>query len=290
MSSLPIASKASPSQATFLLPVLVGLAAMYVPTFSRLLDTLWKLDEQSHAPLILMASAWLLYDKLSKVLEAPARPALVTGLPGVIFGLLMYVVGRSQNIVLLELSALPVLIGFSLVTLRGWGAARHTLFPLVFMLFAAPLPGFIVDALTGPLKLWISAGAETILHAAGYPIGRDGVALSVGQYRLLVADACSGLNSMFSLSAVGIFYMYLVGKRGQMHNVLLGVSIPVIAFFANLLRVIALCLITYHMGDEAAQGFLHGATGVFLFAVALTMLFIVDTILTGIFGKAKKAS
>src|SRR5207344_1473437 len=103
--------------------------------------------------------------------------------------------------------------------------------------------------------LFRSSAAENILHAAGYPIGRTGVVLIVGQYQLLVADACSGLNSMFSLSALGFLYLYLMRRASVLHNALIVASILPIAFAANIVRVLVLILVTYHFGDAAGQGF-----------------------------------
>ena len=45
------------------------------------------------------------------------------------------------------------------------------------------------------------------------------------------------------------------------------------------MRVIVLVLITYHMGDEAGQGFLHGAAGMVLMLVALIIFFMLDALL-----------
>lgn len=260
-------------------PLALGLLALYVPSVTRLWETLWQKDEYSHAPLILAAAMWLLYEKLVETLKSPSAPAPITG--GIVLagGLVTYIFGRSQGITIFEIGSMMPIIAGGLAIVRGWHAVRISAFPIGFIFFAAPLPGFIVDYITGPLKLFISASADYILHAAGYPIGRDGVALSIGQYRLMVADACSGMNSLISLIAVGLFFMYLVGKRPRVHNLIIAISIPVIAIFANLIRVITLCLITYYFGDEAAQGLLHGLTGVFLFAIALTLLFALDSIL-----------
>jgi exosortase len=142
-----------------------------------------------------------------------------------------------------------------------------------------PLPDFLLDAMTGPLKQWVSMVAENLLHFAGYPIARSGVMLTVGQYQLLVADACSGLSSMLSLSALGLLYLYLVGRNSWLHNGFMLASILPIAFCANIVRVILLILVTYHFGDAAAQGFMHGFAGMVLFTSALLLVVAVDGIL-----------
>ena len=96
---------------------------------------------------------------------------------------------------------------------------------------------------------------------------------------MLVADACSGLHSMYSLSALGTLFMYIMARRSKLHNAIMLASILPIAFVANIVRVIALVLITYHFGDEAGQGFLHGAAGIVLMLVALVCFFALDALL-----------
>ena len=127
------------------------------------------------------------------------------------------------------------------------------------------------------------------MYVTGYPIARSGIVLNVGQYQLLVADACSGLNSMFSLSALGLVYLYLMRYRSFVHVGLLVACILPIAFAANIVRVMILVLVTYHFGDEAGQGFIHGFAGMILFLVALLMLFGFDSLL-GVFLKPRKAA
>ena len=95
------------------------------------------------------------------------------------------------------------MVAGALLLLKGPPALRVAWFAVFYMVFMIPLPGILVDAITGPLKQWVSVIVEGMLYAAGYPIARTGVTMTIGQYQLLVADACSGLNSMFSLSALG---------------------------------------------------------------------------------------
>jgi exosortase B len=155
-------------------------------------------------------------------------------------------------------------------------------FPLFFIVFMIPLPGIIVDALTNPLKRHVSEIAEFILYGVGYPIARSGVTLTIGPYQLLVADACSGLHSLYSLSALGLLYLYLMQHSSRLRNLIIGLAILPIAFGANIVRVIFLVLVTYHFGDEAGQGFLHGFAGMVLFVAALLSLFLLDSLLAAV--------
>ena len=84
---------------------------------------------------------------------------------------------------------------------------------------------------------------------------------------------------MYSLSALGTLFMYIMGRTSRLHNAIMVASILPIAFTANIVRVMILVLITYHLGDEAGQGFLHGTAGMVLMLVALACFFALDALL-----------
>ena len=261
------------------LPVFVGLLVLYVPTFYGAATSFWQYDENAHGPIILAIVIWLIWGKRAALFKISSSPAPVFGIVLLILGLLVYVLGRSQEVSIFEIGALMPILAGVLLAMRGWPALRALWFPILFVIFMLPLPGFFIDALTEPLKHHVSEITEQILYAAGYPIARNGVILTIGQYQLLVADACSGLHSMFSLSALGLLFMYLTARNSLLHNALMLASILPIAFVANVVRVVVLMLITYYFGDQAGQGFLHGAAGIVLLMVALIVLVLLDTVL-----------
>lgn len=272
------------------LPIAIGLLAICLPSFFHLMQTTWQTEENGHGPIIVIVVCWLFWQKRNDIINAPVKPSAVLGWISLILSLLAFIVGRSQSIDTIEVAALvPMLIGV-LLLMRGWQAVRAAWFPLLFLLFLIPLPGLLVEIITGSLKQHVSGVAEEILYAAGYPIARMGVMLSIGQYKLLVADACSGLNSMFSLSALGLLYLYLMKYRSWLHNGLLLLAVLPIAFAANVIRVMALVLITYYFGDEAGQGFAHAAAGMVLFVAALMLLMLFDVVLRLIFFRNRSAS
>ena len=258
----------------------VGLLAMYLPVYYTMATTLWDQDTQEHGPIVLAVSLYLAWQSRHALfLPNDSKSYPLTGWLLLIVGILLYVVGQSQSIVMFAVgSQIPVFVGIVLLA-QGKRGLRAFWFPILFLAFMVPLPGFAVDAATNPLKQHVSILAEQILYFLHYPIARNGVVLTIGPYQLLVADACSGLHSIFSLSAMGFLYLFLMRHDSVTRNLLLVATILPIAFLSNVIRVVVLALITYYLGDEAGQGFLHGFAGIMLFVVAVLCLFLVDWML-----------
>lgn len=264
----------------FWLPVAIGLLVLYVPTLRDLFTGLWRSDEQAHGPIVLVISCWLLYRKWGDMVEASqGGKGTAAGWPVFLIGLLLYALGRSQSILIFEIgSAIPILAGVILLTFGG-RALRYQWFALFFMLFMLPLPGPVVDTVTMPMKMAVSYVAENLLFHLGYPMARSGVMLQIGQYKLMVADACAGLHTLFSLEALGLLYLNVMRHDSLMRNVTLAVLIVPISFTSNVIRVSTLTLITYYFGDAAGQGFMHGFAGMLLFVTALLLIMAVDSII-----------
>ena len=263
------------AQAQALLPwalVAIGFAAVYIPSFIDLFNGIWATDQQGHGPIVLAVAAWLMFRRWPQVRATAPAPAVAAGWAVVAVGLLLYVLGRSQDILIFEIGSLLWLVTGTLLLFRGPAALRVLWFGLFFMLFMVPLPGTVVDTLTQPMKIGVSYAAEQLMHAAGYPISRSGVILQVGQYQLLVADACAGLQTLFVLEAMGLLYLNLVRHQCWVRNMAVALFIVPVSFAANVIRVVVLSLITYHWGDEAGQGFLHGFAGMVLFVAALLLI------------------
>lgn len=262
--------------------VAVGMAAMYIPSFYDLFHGAWGTERNAHGPIVLVVACCYLYMRVRQLYSEgliERKPAPVAGAIVLLLGLACFTLGRSQTVLFMEAGSLiPLLAGISLL-LFGVRTTRRLWFAFFFMCFMVPLPASVVDLLTQPLKIGVSYASEHLLYAAGYPIARNGVILMIGPYQLLVADACAGLNSLFTLEALGLLYMNLVRHQSLLRNISLALLIVPISFTANTVRVMVLALITFYMGDAAGQGFLHGFAGMVLFLVALGLIMALDSLL-----------
>jgi exosortase B len=261
-------------------PIVLGLIVLYGPTFYDLLTGLWITEAQAHGPIIFALALWLIYRQWPLMMErSTGKPTSSMGWVILAIGLILYIIGRSQQIHMFEVGSFIAVLAAILLIKRGGSALKVLWFPLFFMLFMIPLPGTLVIMLTMPMKMAVSYVTEHLLYWANYPIARNGVILQIGQYQLLVADACAGLQTLLTLEALGLFYLNVVRHTSAFRNVMLAIFIIPISFSANVIRVITLTLITYYFGEAAGQGFLHGFAGMVLFVTALILILVADKIL-----------
>jgi exosortase B len=261
-----------------------ALLALFSPTIWGLFNNgdaaLWSKGEHSHGPIMATVATWLLVVRWREYFGSPEslEPQRNTWLawPILMFGMLLYIAGEALGIIYAEVgSFLFFLMGLVLV-IGGTSLLNQLKFPIFFYFFMIPLPGFIVDPISQFIKLRISIAVTEILWGLGYPISHTGVILQIGQYQLLVADACAGMRTLFMLEAMGIFYINIAKFSSWFRNLFLALLIIPISFTANMIRVMALALITYHFGDEVGQGFLHGFAGIVLFVSALLLIISID--------------
>jgi exosortase/archaeosortase family protein len=242
-------------------PVLAGLLVLFAPTFHDLFTGAWIGEEQGHGPIIFGLSLWLIWRTWPATLAAaPSRPSWL-GWPLLALGLVLHLLGRSQHFLMFEVSSIICVMAAVILAKRGLAAFRMLWFPFFFMLFMVPLPSELVAALTLPMKMAVSYVTEHLLFLAGYPIGR------------------SGLQTLLTLEALGLFYLNVVRHTSAVRNVALALLIIPISFSANVVRVMTLTLVTYYFGDAAGQGFLHGFAGMVLFLTALVLILCVDSAL-----------
>jgi exosortase B len=279
--SLTVAAISSFARRNWALALLfASLVAAYIPTYIKLAAGPWRTEQEGHGPLIILAAIWIAWQCRHALTKVQVSPAPFAGWIILSGGLLVMILARVLDVLFFEiLSEIPVIAG-CLILCWGWGVLRVFIFPLGFLFFSAPPPAWMLDAGTVPLKALVSDWVTQVLYSAGYPVAQNGVMIMIGSYQLLVKDACAGMNSIFALSAIGIFYVYAISHGSRIHNLILLLSILPITIAANFVRVLALVLIAYYGGIDAVEGIYHEVTGIALFVVAVLLLFLLDACLT----------
>ena len=261
-------------------PLLLGAAVMLIPTLVSMARGPWSLESGVHGPIVVATGLWLVLRRAGDIRAAmsPGNPVLTAA--GLLVAIPAYVFGRAFDFISIEVTALLLALLCVAHAYLGMKVVRMMWFPIFYLAFVIPVPGWLLDTVTQPLKIFVSTVVTDSLALIGYPIARVGVTLYVAGYQLLVEDACAGLNSLVSLSAIGLFYIYVLRGSNLRYSMLMLLLVVPIAIAANCVRVAALVLITYHFGDAMAQGYLHNFAGMVTFTSALLFFFLVDKLLT----------
>ena len=266
---------------------LVGLAAIVLPTMYDVARLTWTTEQGGHAPIIVATGAWLLWREL-KANQSLLNPGNIwLGSLALVACLLFYAAARITGILELESLSMYGAIISAFYLLVGGRLLLALWFPILYLAAALPPPDQVVTVVTQPLKIGISAFAVSILHALGYPIASSGVTIQIANYQLFVAAACAGLNSIITLSAICMFYVYLRHRSDLTAFLIVAALVIPVAVFSNFVRVLVLILITYYMGEAAAQGFLHDFAGLLLFLVSLLSILGADALFTKLRGRSE---
>jgi len=272
--AMPFASVTGPFRSSLVLAI--GMLAFILPTMLDVARVSWSTEQGAHGPIVLVTGIWLLWGELrgTHIVARPGSTLLAIALLAPL--LILFTVARISG--LIEIEGFSMYAALIVAAYALWGAEplRRVWFPLVYLMFVFPPPDTLFTMLTQPLKIAVSQTAVVLLGLLGYPIAGSGVMIQIGQYQMLVAAACAGLNSLLSLTALGLFYTYLRHKSELAYMVVLVCFILPVAVLANLVRVVLLLLITYHFGEAAGQGFFHELAGLTMFTVALLTIFVVD--------------
>ena len=251
----------------------------YLPVFATLYGKYVEVDSYySHGFLIPLLSAFVIWwkrDGLKTMNVVPSRAGLWV-LGG---GLLLYVLATSWLVNFVSaLSMLVVLAGLS-IYLFGLVVTRALWFPLAFLLYMVPLPKFSIIYITFWLKLLVASLAADFVEVVGIPVLLDGAYLALPNGVIEIENACSGLRSLIALTSLGAVYAYLAPLSTARKWILLVASVP-IALAANLIRVVAMVLVSYRYGPRGrAFEWTDFTTGLLVFALAFVGLYLVSRVL-----------
>ena len=247
---------------------------LIIPAFwSGISDLISRWDTQeeySHGYLIPMVTAYLIWQRRDYLKCMEFKPSWAP-VGFVILGLLISVIG--------ELSALYILIHFAVIlivlamawSLMGWSAFKYILIPLSLLFFAIPLPGFLEASLTAELQLVASNLGVAFIRLFNIPVFAEGNIIDLGNYKLQVGEACSGLRYLYPLMCVGFIAAYMYQVELWKRVVLFLSTIP-ITIFMNSFRIGVIGVLVENGGIGMAEGFLHYFEGWIIFVACLAIL------------------
>src|SRR6476469_2783905 len=128
------------------LVVIASFLAAYAPTFKALFEGPWQTEQEGHGPLIIAAAIWLAWQSRERLTATPIAPAPIAGWALLLFGLFGMFLARTQGVLTFEAFSAVPLIAACVLVLAGWSVLRVLAFPILFLLFAVPVPDWAIDA------------------------------------------------------------------------------------------------------------------------------------------------
>jgi exosortase len=253
--------------------LLILMGWLYAAILGRLANQWWTDPNFSHGFFVPAFSLFLVWQGRSQ-LESIRRTPSAWGLPVILFSLCLLLLGVFGAELFLSRVSLVMLIGGMIIFFLGWKMLQAVLFPLLFLFLMVPIPAIVFSQITFPLQILASKLAAWSLPLCGVPVLREGNVITLPAMPLEVAEACSGIRSLLSLTTLAIMYGYLMEKKLAIRVLLAAMSVP-IAVAANGFRIVGTGLLVQYWDPDKAEGFFHAFSGWLVFVASLLMLFAV---------------
>jgi exosortase D (VPLPA-CTERM-specific) len=253
--------------------VLISVAVCLLAFGESLLELAhrWSTQEEyGHGFLIPIIVAWLLWARRDALLASIGRPSWA-GVVLVLLAGLMLVVGKLSSLYLLaQVGFVVALIGIVLA-FGGYSLLKVTFVPIIFLLFAIPLPYFIDAMLSFRLQLISSQLGVFFIRLFQIPVYLEGNVIDLGVYKLQVVEACSGLRYLYPLMSLGFLMAYFFQAPIWQRAIIFLSTIP-ITIFMNSLRIGIVGILVNSWGPQDADGLLHMFEGWIIFIACAFVL------------------
>ena len=234
----------------------------------------WSTAEYSHGPLIPILSLYLFLRDMRKV--PPKEGPVTDRFPGVIITVVALAIAIFGNLVKIpDIVTYAFIIWVGGMVLLSFGFTRGIVFwtGVLHLVYMLPLPQFLYWQLTIWLQLVSSELGVWFIRMLDIPVFLEGNVIDLGVYKLLVAEACSGLRYLFPI--LSFSYVFCVLYNGPVwHRVVILISAAPITVFMNAFRIGMIGVLVDGYGIEQAEGFLHYFEGWVIFGACVGILFL----------------
>ena len=250
--------------------LLLSVLILYWDVFANLVDIWNTKEEYGHGFIIPFIALYFIWEKRSLILAEKLNGSWV-GLGFILFAILGYFVGIIGDVgFLLRFSFMFTLFGLTLAVV-GFKITRIIIIPLLIIIFSFPIPPVLQAGLTAKMQLISSELGVIFIRFCNIPVFLEGNMIDLGNYRLQVVEACSGLNYLFPLMSLAFIAAYLYQVVLWKRITLFLTSIP-ITIGMNSFRIGIVGLLVEHWGTVMAEGFIHDFEGWVVFMGCLIVL------------------
>ena len=275
MSTIPIrvsSSRAPYWWALAVIGVLIALAA-FNGALSELVKRWIAQEEYSHGFFIPVIAVWLLWKRREALMNSVGTPSWM-GLALILLAGVMLIIGElSAFFMLAQLGFIVALLGIALA-FGGYSFLRVALVPILLLIFAIPLPYFVDSNLSWRLQLLSSQLGVAFIRLFQIPVYLEGNVIDLGDYKLQVLEACSGLRYLYPLMSLGFLAAYFFDAPWWKRVLVFLSTIP-ITIAMNSLRIGIVGISVNWWGTQMTEGLLHFFEGWIMFLACAALLALV---------------
>ena len=259
--------------------IAAGLMAFF--PIEALMTSVARSDYYSHIVLIPLVSAYFLWFARERVFGEP-EPAPAPGIAVAVAGLALYALGlagvfglnENDHGSLLTFASIVFWLG-GFMALYGTCIWKKEPFPLIFLVFAIPIPSPILNNIIYFLQVWSTEAVAVLFNLLDVPATRDGFYFYLPSVAIQVAKECSGIRSSLALFITGVVAGHLFLDKGWKTWVVVAAVVP-ITVVKNAIRIVVLTLLAAHVDPRfLTGGFLHQSGGFLFYIPALLLLGVV---------------
>jgi exosortase D (VPLPA-CTERM-specific) len=257
---------------TFLVLISAAFILMFFVFYDGLVHMVeqWSKDEYSHGYLLPIITAYFIWQKKNELSRIEFKGSWI-GLGLFCLGLLGFMIGELSTLFTIIQYSFLLVLGGLLLSVMGWTAFRIILVPLCILFFMVPLPNFLYNSLSAYLQLISSKLGVEVIRLFDISVFLEGNVIDLGQFKLQVVEACSGLRYLFPLMSLGFIAAYLYKESFWKKAVIFLSTIP-ITVLMNSFRIGVIGVMVVYWGQEMAEGFLHDFEGWFVFMACTVVL------------------
>ena len=270
--------------------VLLGvLAAAFVFAFFNGLENLlqrWgEQQELSHGYFLPLIAGWMLWSRRDALTQSLGRPAAL-GLAGVAVSAIVLVLSEITvtSLMIFQHGAMLLLFASLTLALGGWAFFWLSLLPIAYLAFMVPPPYWVITILSQQFQFWSSQLGVWMIERMDIPVLLSGNIIDLGDYKLQVAEACSGLRYLFPFLSLGFLAAYLFNAPLWQRAVVFLSTIP-ITILMNSFRIALTGVMVQQFGASHAEGLTHFFEGWVVFLLCMALLFAVIAGLARLSGR-----
>lgn len=253
------------------LGILLGLVlVLYYSVLFHLAEQWWTDPNFSHGIIVPLFCGFLVWRKRHQLARAPITPSW-WGLPVLLAGLCLLIVGVYGAELFMSRFSFLLVLAAIIIYCAGLSFFRVVLFPWALLILMIPLPAIIFNQLTFPLQIFASKLASNLLPLCSVPVLREGNIINLPLMPLDVAEACSGIRSLMSLTTMAVIYG-TINESSVARRIVLAIAAIPIAVAANAFRIFGTGLLVQYWDPDKALGFFHEFSGWLIFVFSLLLL------------------